>query len=338
MEDRRGPARVRKTCEETSRCARAVRVDEDAVRRFVDELSETDVRRLRAGSSGFDGGGDHGVAAIREAEGVTEERLAMYTLCVDAMNFCFWPDHSDGETLKLEYEHLTAGWRRALEREEDFGDLLDARPLSEITGEELRALMKWPRPLPNEEERVRLLREVGYGLVEHFDGSCAALIRAANGSACRLVDLVVMYFPGFRDESVYRGRQVFLYKRAQIFVADVWGTWKAVGLGAFHDISQLTMFADYRVPVTLREVGILTYSEELRVKIQNKVEIPSHSEEEIEIRACTVHAVELIKKRFAEQYGQEICSIVVDWLLWEKGEAKRETSIEPHHRTLTIFY
>lgn len=35
------------------------------------------------------------------------------------------------------------------------------------------------------------------------------------------------------------------------------------GLGKFDDISELTMFADYRVPVVLRQMGILVYSAQL---------------------------------------------------------------------------
>jgi hypothetical protein len=40
--------------------------------------------------------------------------------------------------------------------------------------------------------------------------------------------------------------QVFLYKRAQIFVGDVYGAFKGLGLGRFDDIDKITMFADYR--------------------------------------------------------------------------------------------
>lgn len=40
--------------------------------------------------------------------------------------------------------------------------------------------------------------------------------------------------------------QVFFYKRAQIFVGDVYGALGGQGLGAFHDMAALTMFADYR--------------------------------------------------------------------------------------------
>ena len=39
------------------------------------------------------------------------------------------------------------------------------------------------------------------------------------------------------------------------------------GLGAFYDIGELTMFADYRVPVVLRQLDILQYSPELAHKV-----------------------------------------------------------------------
>ncbi len=41
--------------------------------------------------------------------------------------------------------------------------------------------------------------------------------------------------------------QVFFYKRAQIFVGDVYGAFQGKGLGAFRDMELITMFADYRV-------------------------------------------------------------------------------------------
>ena len=74
-------------------------------------------------------------------------------------------------------------------------------------------------------------------------------------------------FPGFRDHAVYHGRQVFFYKRAQIFAADVYGAFQGRGFGHFPDIGELTMFADYRVPVVLRKLGILQLSGSLVSKV-----------------------------------------------------------------------
>ena len=112
---------------------------------------------------------------------------------------------------------------------------------------------------------------------------------------------------GFRDHSLYKGHQVFLYKRAQIFVADLWGAFKGQNYGEFHDINSITIFADYIVPAVLRELGILKYGSNLSCWIDSNSEIVPGSEEEVEIRACSIYAVEkmrdLISKKFGKQVG-----------------------------------
>lgn len=60
---------------------------------------------------------------------------------------------------------------------------------------------------------------------------------------------------------------MFLYKRAQIFVADMWGAFGGARLGAFADIGRLTTFADYRVPVVLRQLGVLQYADDLAQQV-----------------------------------------------------------------------
>ncbi|CAI7901647.1 unnamed protein product, partial [Closterium sp. NIES-53] len=75
------------------------------------------------------------------------------------------------------------------------------------------------------------------------------------------------------DHTIYRGRQVALFKRAQIFVADLWGAFSGRGLGHFSDIHRLTMFADYVVPAVLRSRGVLTYAPSLAAAVDGKQEI-----------------------------------------------------------------
>lgn len=93
-------------------------------------------------------------------------------------------------------------------------------------GSMLRGLLQWPRPLPLEDERVRLLHEVrvrfhhvlglrfmhcllaetsacfhfqvGTELERSFDGKAVNLVAAAKGSALALVHLVTNHFPGTR--------------------------------------------------------------------------------------------------------------------------------------------
>lgn len=75
------------------------------------------------------------------------------------------------------------------------------------------------------------------------DHAVARLIQQADKSAGKLVNLLAHHFPSFRDETRFDGRKVRLLKRAQIFVADLWAALNGTGLGDFHDIDHLTMFA-----------------------------------------------------------------------------------------------
>ncbi|GAQ87970.1 hypothetical protein KFL_003900100 [Klebsormidium nitens] len=251
-----------------------------------------------------------------------------YLFLLDALNFCFWPDS------EFDYVHLAKGLKASLEKDKA---CLDADKLAACDGLMLRKLVQWKTELPGEEERARLVREVGTGLLSSFEGQAANLVRAANNSAAQLVTLVTAHFPGFRDHCVYRGRQVFLYKRAQIFVGDVWGAFEGRGLGSFNDIEALTMFADYLVPVVLREWKILDYDQVLATRVKEKEEIEPGSAEEVEIRAATILAVERLRESVAKQIKQEVLSLQIDWWLWQYGEDNR-SRLEPHHRTRTIYY
>lgn len=112
---------------------------------------------------------------------------------------------------------------------------------------------QWVPGIPNKEVRAQKLRELGAVLAFHYDGQAMNMVAAANGSACRLVKLIIDHLPGFRDSTVYPGDeggfQVHFYKRAQILVADLWAAYgkKRDGLlCGFGDMNRLTMFADYR--------------------------------------------------------------------------------------------
>ena len=100
------------------------------------------------------------------------------------------------------------------------------------------------------------------------------------------------------------------------------------------------MFADYRVPQILRHVGIFEYETDLALKIDSEVELPYSSVEEVNIRASTVVAVEMILDQIrADTFLNERIknSYEVDWLLWQMGE-KELKEMKPHHKVLSIFY
>ncbi|KAF7809915.1 queuosine salvage protein-like [Senna tora] len=249
-----------------------------------------------------------------------------YLLVLDALNFCFWPDKD------LSYDHLASGLKKALQNDKS---AFDADRLQKYTGPQLRELLSWPRPLPLEDERVRLLHEVGFELERSFEGKASNLVESCGKSAVKLVGLVARHFPGFRDHAVYKGHQVFLYKRAQIFAADLWGAFRGQGYGGFVDISSLTIMADYIVPAVLQQLGVLKYSSRLANTIEASGEIGPGTEEEIELRACSVYAVEKMRELLSKKLGRQVLSVELDLWLWATGI---QCSSLQHHRTLSIYY
>ncbi|KAF0688439.1 Aste57867_19955 [Aphanomyces stellatus] len=259
-----------------------------------------------------------------------------YVFVLDALNFCFWP------TPDMEYEHLARGLKNALLTDPT---VFHADRLATVSKE---TVASWFAPFtpPQIDERVRKVQELGHGLKRFFDGWALNLVKQAKYSAVEFLRLVLAHFPGFQDHAVYNGEQVFLYKRVQILVGDVWAAYgrKEVELAdplthvicGFYDIDHLTMFADYRVPQVLRPEGVLQYSAALEQLIQTKTQVPYGSKMEIEIRACTIQAVEQLHAQLVLK-GHRIKVIELDWLLWQIGENGKD-DLPNHHRTLSVFY
>jgi hypothetical protein len=256
------------------------------------------------------------------------EATVQYLLVLDALNFCFWP------TPAFEYVDLATRLRDCLAADPaafDADRLVAATPSTLATwlGADVEPL----------DERARLVREVGAGLLDAdngYHGLAANVVRAAGGSTARLAALVAAAFPGFRDGAVYDGRQVFFYKRAQIFAADVWGALGGQGLGAFDDIDDLTTFADYRVPQLLRAEGAIRLSPDLAARIDAREELPAGGAEEVEIRAATVVAVDALRAALAS-LGRPMSAVELDWRLWSRAEAIRDR-LPAHHRVRTVAY
>lgn len=199
-----------------------------------------------------------------------------------------------------------------------FGQACDNGPIGELMGLFAQAL-----------------NDLGHYLESQFDGRFVGPVEAAGHSAERLVRLLAE-MPLFRDVASYEGLAVPFYKRAQITVADLALAHGNEGLGRFDDLDQLTIFADNLVPHVLRCDGILHYDDGLASRITRHELIPAGSPEEVEIRACAVHAVELIGEEL-RRAGTAVTSVALDYLLWNRGQ-RPEYKARRRHRTWTVYY
>ena len=146
-----------------------------------------------------------------------------------------------------------------------------------------------------------------------------AVIESARGSAERLAELLAGGMPFFDDPP--------FFKRAQITPSDL----ALAGVAEFDDLDRLTIFADNVVPHVLRVDGVLRYRPELAARIDAGELLEAGSAQEVEIRACAVHAGELLAARLG------VAPRTLDGWLWNRGQAPRYKAI-PRHRARSVYY
>ena len=268
------------------------------------------------------------------------ETTVSYLLVLDSLNFCFWPlpgkakwEIQFGSELLSGYYALAASLKKAVLTGVA---ITHADYLAEISSDQLKQILGGRGELQLLGHRVGILKELGRLLLRDYKGKSHKLVEAAGGSAIRLVQILAEKLSSFSDIAEHHGCAVFFYKRAQIFAADLFGAFKGKKWGLFSDMDQLTAFADYKLPQVLRHLGILVYAHGLAQKVDQKVFLAAGSQEEVEIRANTVRAVELIRKEL-ERKGRPLRAFEIDWILWNLGQGA-EFKKRPYHRTVTIFY
>ncbi|EEU45908.1 uncharacterized protein NECHADRAFT_38646 [Fusarium vanettenii 77-13-4] len=251
-----------------------------------------------------------------------DESTVNFIFTMDLLNFSFWSELPEDERFAIEYRgkrwtgywSLVAALQRALDEEE----------------------------IPLLHERLDCLREAGQVLDQNYGGSIPELIYAADGSAARLVNLLAQDFDCFRDEHRFEdGKMIRLMKRAQILVADLWACFNGESYGEFRDIDKITMFADYRIPQILMTLGALYCCPAIAAAITDKKMIESGCSWELQIRACSIWCVELIRREILRQHPDaHVNAILIDFFLYDSMkelEAAGEEPI-PHHRTRSIWY
>jgi len=264
-----------------------------------------------------------------------EDTVAFF-LTLDAINFGsgYFPHLRKRSGMSGYYTIATA----LKERFQDSGPF-SAGELAQLTPQDCMRVVgqdTWNTPIA---ELMQLfanaLNDLGRYLAQQFEGSYIGLVESANHSAERMAALL-REMSYFHDVSTYGDRQVPFYKRAQITPADLSIAFAGKRWGRFDDLDRLTIFADNLVPHVLRVDGILHYENALLQRIEREDLVAPGSPEEVEIRACALHAVELLSAEL-QRMGQRVAPMKLDYLLWNRGQ-KPQYKAQPRHRTRTVFY
>lgn len=264
----------------------------------------------------------------------TPESTAAYVLALDAVNFGSGYEPylvSEGWSLVDQGIYFTLS-TRLKKRFEQGG--INADSLSRIQSGEVATLFELPQG-PYSLELAELfaqgLRDMGTLIATRYNGSFLSFVEAANGKAENIVRQMIA-LPQFQDAHEYEGRIVGFYKRAQITAADLHLAFGKLGKTLFDDMKGLTMFPDNGVPQVLQMDGVLSYTPELTQAIAQGRELPSGSAEEVEIRACAGHVVELLADLM------KMKAVDVDHILWHRHAEDPAYVDETSHRTRSSFY
>jgi hypothetical protein len=211
----------------------------------------------------------------------------------------------------------TSAWLSQMSTHE-IAAILDQAPDNELMSLYAQALRELGRFLESPDAGETGGAGAGMGAAGKRPRRALDLVAEASGSAERLAEMLARGMAMFDD----RG----FYKRAQIVANDL----ALAGVADFHDLDRLTIFADNLVPHVLRRDGVLLYDDDLATRIDAGVRLLLGGVER-EIRACALHACELISQRTGIPARQ------IDTWLWTRGQAP-EYKAQPRHRCRTVFY
>jgi hypothetical protein len=247
--------------------------------------------------------------------------VADYLLALDTINFGsgWFPllrkRHDDGRPLG---GYFTVAWNLAdhvrAHRDGDGGALRSAW-LRQVHAREIAAILDQPPDLELMSLYAQALRLLGRFL---GDRRALDLVAECGRSAERLAHTLVHGMAMFDDRH--------FYKRAQIVPHDL----ALAGVAEFDDLDRLTIFADNLVPHVLRCEEVLVYDVALAARIDAGTMLPLGGPER-EIRACALHACELIAQRTG------LPPRTIDNWLWNRGQAPQYKA-RPRHRCRTVFY
>ena len=258
-------------------------------------------------------------------------------LVFNSISFCYWGEPK--WTVEYKGEKYDGSWAMVaiiLRAINEGKPILDAKYRAVLSKEEYQKIMRGNVEIPLLEERWNIMRNIATVLVEKYNGDFGKLILGANGDAEKLLESIIAEFNSFEDSALYEGKRIYFYKRAQLLVEDIYQTFGGERYGKLINLDGFTACPDYKLPQSLRKLGIISYTKELSYKIDNLIQITKGSPEEIEIRANTIWAVEIIKEEL-KKLGREVPSAGINDHLWLMGQTKNPDD-KPYHRTLTTTY
>lgn len=265
------------------------------------------------------------------------EDTVNFIFLINTLNFSFWSDNDKPKWFNIFNGNTYTGsfaLFSALNNAVSNGyELFNPKYLKSISRTDLKQILEKYEEMPMFEERLKILSEIGKNLYDKQLNSFFDIYKMSDNSAIKLIRSIIDIFPSFNDSYIYQDTEYNFLKRAQLIPAMIYSKYQNDKL--FNDIDSMTVFADYRVPQTIRKLGLIEYSEDLSNKIENNIYIDEGSEEELEIRLSSVQVGLKIKEYVSKD--KYINSLHIDYFLWKTGKEILNPDYD-FHRTRTIYY
>lgn len=300
------PEEVRVACAWVAERARLVRIDEMSIDDYAATLATA-----------------AGAAPEDQTPSPDPEAAAAFAICMNAINFGsgWWP------TIRKRPGHSGYGTVAAAMRERfDASGPWPADELVALDAVAIATVLGQDPEHPLMAQFAAALRDVGARLLADHGGRYLTVVDGADSLPALAEGLAA--WDAFADASLYEGRRIPFYKRAQLAAADL----QRAGVAPLPGLARLTAFADNLVPHVLRVDGVLQLDPTLAARLEAEDLLTHGSPEEVELRACAVHAIELLATASGDLTPAEI-----DSALWNRGRDRRYKSL-PRPRSRNTAY
>ena len=307
--------KIIKSCKYVANNSKSVKINETNLEKFIGKIKKVETEHWLAFSP-------------YNLLDLPTETIINFLLVYEAIDFSFWgnpkwtidtPTGKEDGSIALLYVILK------YVREKNTTDF------SNITKDEFREVLKGNVEIPLFEERYHIIRDVSRIVNENMNGNFYEFIKGITIDM-KLFNIIIKYFPNFKDERKYREKTIYFYKLAQLLTSDILHI-RELKENIKVDYSHLVGCSDYKIPQVMRGLGILEYSDKLSNIIDNKKEIEVNSDYEIEIRANMLVAIDLIKKKLENK----VCAIDINDYIWSQGRNKT-IELKPYHLTRNTNY
>ncbi|HEX8050960.1 MAG TPA: queuosine salvage family protein, partial [Solirubrobacterales bacterium] len=261
------PDEVRVACAWVAKRARWVQIEAEAIKEYAEGLPQPDAEDEQAPFAG------------------DPETAAAFAICMNAINFGsgWWP------TIRKRPGHSGYGTMAAgvTDRFASNG-AWSSDELRAMNAESIAEVVAQDAEHPLMPQFAAALRDVGNHIQVDYGDRFLGPAEAADSLPALAATFAA--WDAFADVSRYEGHAVPFFKRAQLAAADL----HRAGATDLPGLDCLTAFADNLVPHVLRVDGVLRLDPELTNRIEAEELLAHGSAEEVELRACAVHAIELL--------------------------------------------